>query len=296
MGRAAHRYRGRFAPSPTGPLHFGSLFTALASYLDAKAHQGTWLVRIEDVDLPRNQPGASEKILHSLEKFGLHWDNSVIYQSQRSCYYQQAVDLLKEKNQLFYCTCSRKELAQHQPIYPGTCRSRKLPPNQDYAIRFIAPADTISFIDRRQGPCEQNIPQQVGDFVIQRKDHLYAYQLAVVVDDALQDITHIVRGNDLLDNTGRQIALQIALGYRQPDYLHLPIITNKSGQKLSKQSYAEAVEKHSPEPILCELLRFLGQPVSDNLRYGNVEEILQWAISHWDIHHIPNQNSISISR
>lgn len=282
-------YRGRFAPSPSGPLHFGSLYTALASYLDAHANQGTWLVRIEDLDPPREQPGATESILKTLEKYGLHWQEPVMYQSQRSAQYDEAIYRLKRQSELFYCTCSRKQLASHPPIYPGFCRAVTTPPAQPYAIRFKASGRAIAFDDRLQGKTQQNLAREVGDFLIQRKGNLYAYQLAVVVDDASQNISHVLRGSDLLDNTPRQIALQDSLGYTRPNYLHLPLITNQRGQKLSKQTFADSIENLDPPRVLTQLLSYLGQNPPQDMEQSSVEEILGWAVAHWNCDRIPTQ-------
>jgi len=282
-------YRGRFAPSPSGPLHFGSLYTALASYLDAHAKQGTWLVRIEDIDPPRAQPGAVKAILSTLEKFGLHWQEPVSYQSQRSEFYEHALNQLNRNARLFYCTCSRKTLLQHQSVYPGTCRTVQVPPTEPYAIRFKVADTAISFHDRLMGDVRQHVLQELGDFPIKRKDRLYAYQLAVVVDDSMQGITDIVRGSDLLDNTPRQIALQQALGYTQPHYLHLPIIINQQGQKLSKQTHANSISDQDPARVLTQLLHCLGQNPPQGIEDNSVDQVLHWAIKHWRTEPLPTQ-------
>jgi glutamyl-Q tRNA(Asp) synthetase len=238
-------YRGRFAPSPTGPLHFGSLVAALGSYLDAKAHGGEWLVRIEDIDTPRTVPGAADDILRTLERFGLEWDGPVLYQSSRLEAYQAALERLS----VFPCGCSRKDVGDR---YPGTCRNGIQGRVDMPSWRFRVPDQIVSFEDRRMGPQHQNVHDYVGDFVLKRADGLFAYQLAVVVDDAYQGITDVVRGEDLLDSTARQILLQRALGLPQPRYMHLPVVLNEAGQKLSKQTGATPLDPDRVEELLTK--------------------------------------------
>jgi glutamyl-Q tRNA(Asp) synthetase len=258
-------YRGRFAPSPTGPLHLGSLATALGSWLDARANGGTWLVRIEDVDTPRSIPGMDQLILQQLQACGLEWDEEVVWQSQRTHLYQRALDKLITKEQVYACQCSRKqiEVALHQQgvvlkpheelIYPGTCLEQGLV-FENHAVRIALPSRyPIAFWDRRLGKQHEDLSEAVGDFVLRRADGLFTYQLAVVVDDQIQGITHVVRGADLLSNTARQIYLQHSLGYQIPHYLHLPLITNIAGEKLSKQTKAPAIKTYSQEIILATL-------------------------------------------
>lgn len=242
-------YRGRFAPSPTGPLHFGSLVTALGSYLDAKAHGGEWLVRMEDIDTPRVVPGAADDILRTLERFGLEWDGPVLYQSSRIAAYEAALDDLRNRSLVFPCGCSRKEVGER---YPGTCRTGLRGRIETPSWRFRVNDETVGFVDRRLGPQTQNVAEYVGDFVLRRADGLFAYQLAVVVDDAFQGITDVVRGEDLLDSTARQILLQHVLGLPEPRYLHLPVVLNSSGQKLSKQTGATALDPNRVEELLAE--------------------------------------------
>jgi glutamyl-Q tRNA(Asp) synthetase len=260
-------YRGRFAPSPSGPLHLGSLTTALGSWLDARAHGGTWLVRIEDLDTPRTVPGADEVILAQLKAYGLEWDEEPTWQSERTSLYQKGLDQLMAKGLVYSCECSRKQIenALHQAgiviephqelIYPGTCREQHLI-LENHALRMRLPENcVIDFVDRGLGKQSQNLNRQVGDFVLRRADGLFTYQLAVVIDDRAQGVTHVVRGADLLCNTARQIHLQRALGYEAPHYLHLPLVTNTAGEKLSKQTQAAAIETHSREIILATLNR-----------------------------------------
>ncbi len=266
-------YVGRFAPSPTGALHAGSLATALASWLDARAHGGQWLVRIEDVDTPRCVPGAAQTILQQLERCGLHSDAPVLWQSQRSAAYQQALDRLLTQNLAYPCGCSRKDVeaaqgptGRHQgQTYPGTCRAG-LQGKPARAWRLHVPAlrraldlpEHTLWRDRRLGPQSQDVEQTVGDFVLKRADGLWAYQLAVVVDDAAQGITHVVRGQDLADNTARQILLQRALGAPTPHYLHTPLVLSANGEKLSKQNGAQALDLSEPLVALNQAAGVLG--------------------------------------
>ncbi|MCD2453013.1 tRNA glutamyl-Q(34) synthetase GluQRS [Methylicorpusculum oleiharenae] len=278
---------GRFAPSPTGPLHLGSLYTALASFLDARHHQGKWLVRIDDVDTPRNTPGAASLILKTLEAFGLHWDETIYYESQHINRYESALARLKALNLLYPCTCSRKHLtdyAHHHgggDRYPGICRDKNFHEQNDYAVRIKTDNGVIEFFDRLQGEFSEHLNAVHGDFIIKRKDQLFAYQLAVVVDDQAQGVTHVVRGIDLLDSTSKQIFLQTLLGYRPPSYMHLPILVDEKGQKLSKQTYAQAVDQRNPSAVLFHLLQLLKQAPPEELINSLPQEILQWGISHW---------------
>jgi glutamyl-Q tRNA(Asp) synthetase len=266
-GRA---YRGRFAPSPTGPLHFGSLVAAIGSFLDARAHGGAWLVRIEDLDPPRERPGAADDILRTLERFGLHWDGPVLRQSARADAYEDALARLAADGALRSCLCSRAQLAalpeneRREPgeelFHPARCLAPAdgagLPP----ALRFRAPDRDVEFVDRVQGPQRSNVARMVGDFVLKRRDGPYAYQLAVVVDDAAQGITDVVRGADLLDNTPRQIFLQRALGLPTPRYLHVPLVLNERGEKLSKQTLAPALDAGDALRALERAAHHLGLP------------------------------------
>src|SRR5690606_16152554 len=263
-------YVGRFAPSPSGPLHFGSLVAALASWLDARQAGGRWLVRIEDLDPPREQPGAAAGILKTLERLGLWWDGPVTYQSRRQARYVEALERLGDWT--YWCGCTRREIADSSlglasdgaRIYPGTCRGGLAEGKAPRALRVRADGARIDFVDEVQGPQSQVLSQAVGDFVLRRADGLFSYQLAVVVDDEAQGVTHVVRGADLLDSTARQLHLQRLLGYRQPIYLHVPVALDPSGQKLSKQTGAAAVDA-DPRGALRAALRFLGQPETDDL-------------------------------
>ena len=240
--------RGRFAPSPTGPLHFGSLIAALGSYLDARASGGKWLVRIEDVDTPRTVPGAADAILRTLEACAMHWDGTIEYQSARGDAYEAALEVLRRQGQLYPCACSRREIADSATagiegyVYPGTCAHGMPAGRSARAWRVRTDAAVIEFDDALQGRIRQDVKQDIGDFVLYRADAIYAYQIAVAVDDAHQGITHVVRGSDLLESTPRQILLQRLLGLPTPHYAHLPVAVNARGQKLSKQTHARALD------------------------------------------------------
>ncbi len=292
-------YVGRFAPSPTGPLHFGSLIAALASYLDARAHRGTWLVRIEDVDETRCDPVYAPQILDTLQGFGLRWDGDVVIQSQRQQRYDEALAALSAAGHLYACECSRREMADSAVagigglIYPGTCRHKGLALTgsaSPSATRFAVAAAPVVFRDRLQGMVLQRLDTEVGDFVVRRRDRLTAYQLAVVIDDADAGVTDVVRGADLLDSTARQIALQRVLGLPTPRYLHIPVATNAAGEKLSKQTLATPVSTTDAAATLCEALRFLGQPITPTM--GSVESMLTRAVAAWEIANIPAVRSL----
>lgn len=288
------KYRGRFAPSPTGPLHFGSLVAAVGSYLDAKFNHGTWMVRIEDLDWQREIPGAASEILHTLERLGMEWDGEVIYQSKRFSIYQEALDVLNEQGLIYPCACSRREIADSSiigisgPIYPGTCLKNPAADNKTHALRIRTSDDLIVFNDMLQGSYSQKLKHDIGDFVLRRTDGVYAYQLAVVVDDAAQNITHVVRGADLLDSTPRQIFLQRLLGYSTPGYLHFPIVTNAMGEKLSKQTHAAPMDLSNALMQLVDALNFLGQQPPIEMIEGDISAFWQWAITHWRADQIPH--------
>jgi len=282
-------YRGRFAPSPTGPLHFGSLIAATASYLQARHQGGQWYVRIEDIDPPREIAGASDSILRTLEAFGFEWDGPVIYQSQRLGRYQAALDQLREQDWVYPCACSRKEISEtsRDGIYPGTCRQGLVPGQQARAWRLRVPDQVIEFPDIIQGLQRTNLAEISGDFVLLRADGHFAYQLCTALDDAEQGITEVVRGADLLDSTPRQRHVQRALGLASPAYAHHPVALAANGEKLSKQNLAPAVMAAQASPLLHAALRFLGQPVPDTLRQSETPELWHWAITHWDITTVP---------
>ncbi len=287
-------YIGRFAPSPTGPLHFGSLLAALASYADARANQGHWLVRIEDLDPPREQPGASQEILSTLERFGFEWDGEVRFQSQRRPAYREALQQLLEHRQAYYCNCSRKRLQERTGSnrYDGYCLVNPPDNADDCAIRAHCEAGEIGFDDSIQGAQRYRLDDSSGDFVIRRRDGFFAYQLAVVVDDADQGVSHIVRGSDLLDETPRQIQLQRYLGLATPRYRHIPVAAAPDGQKLSKQTHAAPLDDTRPQPALLLALEFLGQQPDTALRDGTPGELLRWAVDHWQPDRIPPMLSL----
>lgn len=283
---------GRFAPSPTGPLHFGSVVAAVASYLQAKSQYGKWLVRIDDIDPPREQSGACASILKTLEFLGLHWDGEVLFQRHRQDAYQEALDLLFDKKLIYRCICSRKQLQGN--AYPGTCRLKEHSSEQQHALRIITNQTPVNFNDGIQGHLQQNLETDIGDFIVRRADDLIAYHIAVVVDDAWQGITEIVRGADLLDVTPRQIYLQRILNYPTPAYAHIPAAVDADGKKLSKQHHAQPVDDRQPASTLFSALNFLGQQPDEGLLQGNVEEIIQWGVKHWSMEKIPEQFTIEI--
>ena len=280
------RYIGRFAPTPSGLLHFGSLVAALASWLDARAVGGRWLLRIEDTDPPREMPGARDAIVQTLECYGLEWDGEVVVQSERHAAYAGVVDRLFNLGLAYACTCSRKQLEPYHGIYPGFCRNAGHD-QHDVAIRLRVPELEYHFIDRVQGEYRQHLGRDVGDFIIRRRDGLYAYQLAVVLDDAWQGITDIVRGADLLDSTPRQLYLQELLGLKQPRYLHLPLITQPDGNKLGKSYRSPPLEADQATPLLLRALRALGQNPGTELAHASPRELLAWGSAHWDADRIP---------
>lgn len=288
-------YRGRFAPSPSGPLHFGSLVAAVASWLDARRAHGEWLVRIEDVDRPRTVPGAADDILRTLEALGLHWDGDVVYQSRRTALYEAALERLRAAGRVYRCRCSRREVADSAlqglegAIYPGTCRDRAVSEADDVADRAAVPHESIAFEDRVQGAIVQDVARDIGDFILKRRDGLHAYQLAVVVDDADQGITDVVRGADLLWSTPRQIALQRWLGVPTPRYLHVPIAADRAGDKLSKQTHAPPVDLRHGSAEIDRVLRFLGQPVQER---ASAREMLRAAIASWQPADIPRRPAL----
>ena len=280
-------YVGRFAPSPTGPLHFGSLITAVASYCDARAHQGKWLVRIEDTDIPRIYPGSEEHILRCIDAFQFEADDAIIFQKDRLDIYDAVINQLHQNYLVYACQCTRKMLGSNH-IYTGTCRDLNLPFEQQ-AIRVKVSGQEIYFNDRLQGSHCSNLQQDLGDFVLKRRDGIINYQLAVVVDDYLQGMTHVVRGADLLDNTERQIWLGSILGYPKLEYMHLPLAMNDQGQKLSKQNMAQALDLNRAPELLQQAIRALHQPEVD---LDTPAHMLKQAIAQWDIQHIPHTKEL----
>lgn len=276
-------YIGRFAPSPTGPLHLGSLCTALASYLDAHAHGGQWLLRIENLDPPREQPGADHLIIQSLRAHGLHWHGNILWQSERHAAYAAALQQLLEQGDAFYCSCSRAQLAEHGGIHRGECVAALKA--GDAAVRLRARPGDYHIPDRHLGT-QHCSPATGGDVVLRRRDGLFAYQLAVVVDDAFSGITDIVRGSDLLDSTAWQWQLQSCLGYEHPRYLHLPLLVDSGGDKLSKRSYAPPLDNRRAEQNLRQALRYLGQPAPPPDL--DVDSLLRWSTAHWRLDDLPH--------
>ncbi len=313
MSTESTNYVGRFAPSPTGSLHFGSLVAAVASYCDAKSNNGKWLVRMENVDKPREMAGGADDILHTLEAFGFEWHETIISQSQRSEIYEAYLNNLKRKGMIYACTCSRKEIADSSiltgidgAIYPKTCFNKALADSAREKHTSESRLDTaswrinvndaqkITFKDAIQGNISQQLSRDVGDFVLKRKDGLFAYQLAVVVDDALQNITHVVRGADLLDSTPRQIYLQQRLDFTTPNYAHLPVAINAQGEKLSKQTLAKSIMPQAAPMLVFEALLFLGQNPPTALKNVSLSETWAWAIAHWHLESIYKQKTMQV--
>jgi len=293
------KYIGRFAPSPTGPLHFGSLVAAVASYLQARVHNGLWLLRIEDIDPPREQAGATDLILKALDAYGFEWDGDVIYQSQSSAAHKAALQTLLDGGLAYRCGCSRKDLADAPrgalgTIYPGTCRAGC--DAEEAAIRVRTNDVPIEYIDGLQGKQMQCLESESGDFIIERRDGLIAYQLAVVVDDELEGITEIVRGIDIMDSTPRQIWLQRLLGFHTPQYLHIPVITHPDGDKLSKLTGAPGVPLDDIRETLVAALSALRQEPPSDLASCGLPEVWQWAIDHWKIERLQRLGSVSIDK
>lgn len=299
MEKTNRLYRGRFAPTPSGPLHFGSLTTAVGSYLQAKTHDGQWLVRIEDIDPPRIVKGATDKILYCLEKYGLYWDQSVFYQSNHNHLFQQAIDELHTQGLLFSCSCSRKKIVEanintdNSSLYPGTCRNADHPVKNDNSLRIRTNDELIEFDDLFSGKVTQHLATDVGDFIVKRVGGYFAYQLAVVVDDYEQGITEIIRGYDLIDSTCQQLYLQSSLGFSTPEYGHLPLIIDTQGSKLSKQNKNDLpLLESEPVPLLVRALECLGQTVPTDLINSDLDSFWQWAIHNWQPGAITGTNKI----
>lgn len=285
-------YVGRFAPSPSGPLHFGSLVAALGSYFQAKANQGKWLVRIEDLDPPREMLGASQIILQALEKYGLEWDGEVVYQSQRHAIYQAQIDDWLTQKQAYFCQCSRKQVMQSGGFYTGACRNKTLSSDEECAVRIKMAHPITEFHDLKHGDIA--IPSELAkeDFIIKRRDGLYAYNLAVVLDDIAQGVTEVVRGADLIEPTGRQISLYQILGQQPVQYLHLPLAMAQEGRKLSKQNHAPAIDISDPRPTLIRAMIFLGFQLPEAFVAESIETIIDWGCKNWQICQLPNTTEI----
>lgn len=283
-------YCGRFAPTPSGPLHFGSMVAAVGSYLDAKSRGGLWALRIDDLDAPRIAAGATAAILRCLEQFQMHWDGAPVLQSARIAAYRDALEVLRTKERVYPCGCSRKEIGEGSAgalVYPGTCRNGMGPGRELRAWRVRTDGVVIAFQDHLQGRVEQNIDAETGDFVLYRADGVFAYHLACVIDDCAQGVTHVVRGADLLPSTPRQIFLQQLLGLPTPEYLHLPVALSAAGEKLSKQTLAQPVQAERAETILIDVLRFLNHAPPEDLQRSNLSELWSWAVAHWRRDRLP---------
>ncbi len=286
-------YVGRFAPSPSGPLHFGSLIAALGSFLQARAQQGRWLVRIEDIDPPREMAGAAGLILHTLEAYGLEWDGEVMYQSDRHDRYDQIIEQLYQAGDLYWCRCTRREIMAAGGLYSGHCRPLGLTA-EGCAARLRQHQPVYHFDDRLQGHIAVSAALAEEDFIIRRRDGLYAYNLAVVVDDMDCGITEIVRGADLLEPTVRQIALYQTLGAPVPDWVHLPLAVLADGNKLSKQNHAPALALDEVRPDLWQALHFLGQCPPPELMTSRIDEIIGWGIANWQLERVPASQKIPL--
>ncbi|MEZ8052866.1 tRNA glutamyl-Q(34) synthetase GluQRS [Vibrio atlanticus] len=281
-------YIGRFAPSPSGPLHFGSLVAALGSYFQAKSNQGQWLVRMEDLDPPREMAGAADLILKTLEAYHLYWDGEVVYQSQRHDLYQAQIDQWVTDNQAYYCQCTRKQIKSLGGFYSGHCRDKGLVDSGEQAVRLCMDFPIESFDDVRHGTIQ--IPKALAeeDFIIKRRDGLFAYNLAVVLDDIEQGVTEVVRGADLIEPTGRQISLYKTLKQKNVSYLHLPLATDGLGNKLSKQNHATAIDLDNPKPTLINAMRFLGFYIPSALFEASMDEVLLWGCQQWNVNQLPD--------
>jgi len=283
---------GRFAPTPSGLLHFGSLVAAVASFADARANGGQWLLRMEDLDPPREIPGAKAAIVATLEAYGFEWDGPVVYQSERHTHYQAVIDHWFQQGLAYACTCSRKTLEPYGSVYPGFCRNAGHSPD-GAAIRLRVPELRYGFDDHVQGRFEQHLGREVGDFIIRRRDGLYAYQLAVVLDDGAQGVTDVVRGADLLDSTPRQLYLQELLGLPSPSYLHVPLIVQPDGHKLGKRYRSAPLNEKEASQLLLRALRTLGQGPTAGLAAALPREILHWAVKHWRAEAIPKAQCLA---
>ncbi len=292
--RPSSSYRGRFAPSPSGLLHFGSLVTALASFLDAKHNNGTWLVRIEDIDPPRELKGASSKILSTLEAYGLHWDEEVLYQSNQSQLYQETLNNLSKANLTYHCACTRAQIKAMGGTYTGHCKNLNLNA-KNCATRLINNIGIATYSDQIQGniTCDKSFSEE--DFILVRKDGLFAYQLAVVIDDVYQNITHVVRGCDLIEPTVRQLSFFQLLDTPPPSYSHIPLAVTPEGYKLSKQNKAPAINNNLPQPALISALKYLGQQPPEELINYSVDQIIAWAIKHWSLDKVTKKQQIVIN-
>lgn len=297
---AGQAYRGRFAPTPSGPLHMGSLFTALASYLQARSQGGRWLLRIDDLDGPRNVRGADSIILRQLESHGLEWDEAPRYQSSHAQEYRDALGTLSQQQLLYPCVCTRAELAQTSiagpdgPVYAGTCRKGTVSAGK-HSLRMRVTDDSLAFVDLFLGQQTRHLPTEIGDFVIQRSDGILGYQLACAVDEAAQGISEVIRGSDLLDSTFRQLHVQKLLKLPHARYGHLPLLVWPDGKKLSKQNHAEPIDALGASANLLQCLTALGQKPPDSLAGSAAQEVLDWGIKHWQPSQIPRKSALQWS-
>jgi glutamyl-Q tRNA(Asp) synthetase len=293
----ARRYRGRFAPTPSGPLHFGSVVAALGSYLEARVHGGQWHVRIDDLDPPRVAPGSADDILRCLERLGFEWDGPVVWQSRRTPAYHAALHLLRRRGLVYPCACSRREIADHArmgidgPVYPGTCRHGMPAGREARALRLLTTGARVSFDDALLGPQARDLEREAGDFVLYRADGVYAFHLASAVDDGALGMTHVVRGADLLESSARQLFVLQQLGWPAPRYLHLPVAVDARGDKLSKQTHAAPVDPSRGAVLLCAALRFLGQAPPPELDRAHADAVMQWAVAHWRLAAVPRERA-----
>ena len=294
-------YRGRFAPTPSGPLHFGSLIAATGSYLQAKSLNGEWLLRIDDIDPPREQKGAADAILSTLEGFGFEWDSEVLYQSTRTQRYQEAVDELIQQRVAYACSCSRKALLKNTEqtkggtIYPGFCRNKSLNITTETSTRLRCDNEPVQFVDLIQGNQSFDMENDIGDFILQRRDRIFSYHLASGIDDAEQQITEVVRGADLLNCTPCHIHVQRRLNLPSPQYHHLPIAINRTGQKFSKQTHASPIDAKDSVALLYNTLKFLGQMPPINLMDSSQQDIWKWAKINWRLNLVPQKLQITVS-
>lgn len=286
-------YVGRFAPSPSGPLHFGSLIAALGSYFDARSHDGHWLVRMEDLDPPREMAGAADLILRTLEAYQLHWDGEVVYQSTRHQRYQAQIELWLATGQAYFCQCTRKQIKASGGFYDGMCRDKKRNNSEPHSVRLRMDHPVTQFFDEKHG--ETAIPHALAeeDFIIKRRDGLYAYNLAVVIDDIDQGITQIVRGADLIEPTGRQISLYKTLKLPPVKYLHLPLAMDANGNKLSKQNHAQGINIASPKAELISAMQFLRFDLPIDFADLTVEQMVSWGVAHWHLTQLPDEINIT---
>jgi glutamyl-Q tRNA(Asp) synthetase len=292
----AGSYVGRFAPTPSGPLHFGSIIAALASYLEARTRAGRWLIRFDDLDTPRVRPGAADNILRTLERFQLQWDGEVIFQSVRLDRYEDSLDKLMEKGLVYPCYCTRK-LTKGMP-YPGTCRDKpQVMTGQQYSLRIRTPATPVTLTDRIQGEYSQDLRKHSGDFILRRADDIIAYDLAAAVDDTRDGITEVIRGVDLLDSTPRHIYLQSLLGRKGPGYGHVPVAVDYTGRKISKRDGAmDALLTKQPHQVLLDVWQFLGQALEPGLENSDVKAVMAWALENWSLDKVPKLKSIQVNQ